>query len=231
MIRINLLPVEKRKAERTPVPRFFMIVATAGLAAGIAFYIMYVVLAIRAETERIMEKQAAFNRLLPQIEEFDRWSKRKKEAEGKYREITSVITRDMEIGYWRAVNAIWDVIHNHRKVWIDDLKVMDAKAAAGEMKRHYPDSRESPPYAITMRCHVAGSEVKEMTRFREALKNDPVLAGCLPVINYNPDWKVDEEKDFAERYSISFSVALFGVTEKPAAPAAAKRAPARGGPK
>ena len=229
MIRINLLPVEKRKAERTPVPRFFMIIATAGIAAGIFFYIMYILLEINDVSTRIRDKQVRLEQLRPQVAEYERLNRQRQETVAKHGEIQSVLTRDIEGGYWRAANALWDVISNHNKVWIDDFKIMDARTAQGEMRRHFPDSKEAPPYAVTMRCHVAGSEVDEMTKFRNALKNNPTLLASLPTLNFNVDWKVDEERDYAERNSISFSVALFGSTEiakKPAATAA----PATGAP-
>lgn len=219
MIRINLLPVEKRKAERTPVPRFFMIVATAGAAAGIFFYVMYILLEINNVSNQIQDTQNEISALRPKVAEFERLTQQKTAALAKLDQITSVLTRDIEIGYWRAANALWDVISSHHKVWIDDFRMMDARSAQGEYKRIYPDGKDTPPYGFTMKCHVAGAEVHEMTRFREALKAHPVLVYCMPVINFNPDWKIDDEKEFAERYSISFSISLFGSLEIPKGPA------------
>lgn len=212
MIRINLLPVEKRKAERTPVPRFFLIVVTAGVAAGVFFYILYVILEINRVSGEIEQQQTLFNSLQPQVGEHDRLVGRKSAAEGKYREISGVLARGVPIGFWRVASAVWDVLNAHHKVWIDDFRMMDATAAQTELKRYHPDSREAPRYGVSMRCHVAGSEVHEMTRFRKALKEHPVLMEHLPVINFNPDWKIDEEREYVQRHSISFSVALFGVS-------------------
>ena len=53
MIKINLLPPEKRKAGRTPLPRFFLIVINAAalvlFGAGIAFYALIKIPAINAD--------------------------------------------------------------------------------------------------------------------------------------------------------------------------------------
>ena len=38
MIKINLLPTEKRKAERTPLPRFLLIASTAAAFFILLFY-------------------------------------------------------------------------------------------------------------------------------------------------------------------------------------------------
>jgi hypothetical protein len=215
MIRINLLPVEKRKAERTPVPRFFMILATAGTAAGFFFYVMYVLLEINQVSNQILDTQNEITKLKPKVAEFDRLTQQKAAATAKLNEINSVLSRDIDIGYWRAANALWDVISSHHKVWIDDFKMMDARTSQGEYKRVFPDGKETPPYGFSMKCHVAGAEVQEMTKFREALKAHPVLVYCMPTINFNPDWKIDDEKDTAERFSISFTVSLFGSLDVP----------------
>ncbi len=213
MIRINLLPIEKRKAERTPVPRLFLIIATAGTAAGFFFYVLWILLKINNVQDQIQQAQAQLDSLRPRVADFERLTQQKKAAEAKLDEISQVIRRDIE--YWRAANALWDVLNSHQKVWIDDFKMLDAAAAQGEMRRHYPDSKETPLFGVAMRCHVAGAEVEEMTRFRNALKSNPVLMQCMPTLNFNPDWKVDEEKDYAEHFSLSFSVALFGSTAVP----------------
>ena len=47
------------------------------------------------------------------------------------------------------------------------------------------------------------------------------FAARHPGINISVDWKRDDEKDFPERYSLAFSVNLFGKTAAPAAPAKA----------
>lgn len=210
MIRINLLPVEKRRAERTPVPRFFLILATVGMAAGVFFYILFIILEINRVGSELEEQQKLLQRLQPQVSEHDRLVQQKTAAENKLREISGVLARSVPVGFWRLASAVWDVLNAHHKVWIDDFRMMDATAAQAELKRHHPDTREAPLYGLAMRCHVAGSEVSEMTRFRKALKEHPVLMEHLPIINFNPDWKVDEERDTAQRHSISFSVALFG---------------------
>ena len=213
MIRINLLPIEKRKAERTPVPRFFLILATAGVAAGVFFYILYVILEINRVSGEIQQQQAELNGLQPQVNEYENLVRQKTAAEGKYREISGVVARTAPIGFWRLASAVWDVLNAH-KVWIDDFRMMDATAAQAELKRHHPDSKEVPAYGVSLRCHVAGSEVAEMTRFLKALKDHPLLLEHMPIINFNPDWKIDEEREYVQRHSISFSVALFGMPAK-----------------
>ena len=77
-----------------------------------------------------------------------------------------------------------------------------------------------------------------MTKFRNALKENPFLKEYLTVLNFNVDWKVDDEKGYPDPFSISFQISLMGPmtpptkvkpgTAKPAA-GAAQAAPAPAG--
>ena len=69
-----------------------------------------------------------------------------------------------------------------------------------------------------------------MTRFRTSLKEHPLLKKILPGLNINVDWKKSDEKEYAEAYSLNFSVTLVGPVQapaKPAGPAPKKGAPAK----
>jgi hypothetical protein len=215
MIKINLLPVEKRKAERTPLPRFFLIISTGAVAAILAFYILYLLLLIKQVDDDIEAANAELERLKPFVALHDQKTGELAELERKLAEIKGLVSRDVELGWWRAVDALWTVIHQYPKVWIDDLRAIDGRTSGGEMKRIDPASTEVPPYAVTMRCHVAGSEVEEMTKFRMALKDNVVLQETLTTVNFNVDWKVDTETGFSEKSSISFQVTLLAPSVAP----------------
>jgi hypothetical protein len=229
MIKINLLPVEKRKAERTPLPRFFLILTTAGVAAGLVLYIAYILLQIKQTEDLITEGNNELARLKPEVERYERLVTEHANVERKLNEIRALVNRDVEQGWWRAVDALWNVINAHPKVWIDDFRAMDGRTSGGDIKRVDPQSSEVPPYAVNMRCHVAGSEVHEMTRFRKSLKDHPVLQEMLTTVNFNVDWKVDKETGFAESNSISFTVTLFAPSQAPKRKAAPPAVPGQPG--
>ncbi len=214
MIRINLLPAEKRKAERTPLPRLALIMATAAVATLLILWISVILLKIKSTTEEIEEKTRELASLQPRLAEHTQLTNRRNELRAKITEIDDLSKRPMEDGWWRAVNALWDVINNHPKVWIDDLRILDERTVQGEVKRADADDKTAPPYGVTFRCHVAGSEVVEMTRFRNALKSHPVLQETLTHINMNVDWSVAEEKDFSAD-SIYFNISMWGAMTKP----------------
>ncbi|HZE99449.1 MAG TPA: hypothetical protein VE981_20765 [Planctomycetota bacterium] len=230
MIRINLLPTEKRKAERTPLPRFLLIASTAAAFFILLFYNLWLLKLISDKKDEITQQREALARLQPSVQEHDKLLAQQTGLQNKVREIESLITRDVE--YWKTVNALWDVIHQNPRVWIDDFRILDARAAPGDLRRSDPETKEAVAYGVTMRCHVAGEEVTEMTKFRKALKDNPVLQENLTVINFDVDWRVTEEKDreVSETHSIDFQINMFGLSTKPVKKGAAPPAGAPGAP-
>jgi len=221
MIKINLLPTEKRKAERTPLPRFLLIASTAAAFFILLFYNLFVLKMISDTQDDIAREKKTLNDLQPFVAEHDKLVAEETALKNKVKEIESLINRDVE--YWRTVNALWDVIHNNPRVWIDDIRVLDTRTAPGDLRRVDPDSKEAVAYGITMRCHVAGEEVSEMTKFRKALKENAILQETLTLINFNVSWVVNDERDKAAEESrlIDFEVSMFGLATKPKRPEAA----------
>jgi hypothetical protein len=215
MIKINLLPTEKRKAERTPLPRFLLIASTAAAFFILLFYNLFILKMISDTTEEIKRQQENLARLRPDVELHDKLLAEETALKNKVREIESLISREVE--YWRTINALWDVIHNNPRVWIDDIRILDARGAPGELRRVDPDSKDAVAYGVGMRCHVAGDEVTEMTKFRKALKDHPILQETLTLINFNVQWSVQDERGLSseEVHSIDFDISMFGLATKP----------------
>ena len=225
MIRINLLPIEKRKQERTPLPRFMLIVTTAGVTVGIIFLILLVWMNILTIGRDIAARRKELDNLAKDIQRYDLAAQEQKLLSAKLGELKQVLYRKAE--FWRAVNAIWEVVHEHPKIWIDDLRVIDEKAAASQMKKTDKTLKDMPEYGVLMKAHVSGSEVVEMSRFRTALKTHPVVAKVLPNLNYDTEWKVDDEPDFEEKTSMSFEIRLLAKIPEPKAPAKPVKAAAK----
>ena len=237
MIKINLLPTEKRKAERTPLPRFLLIASTAAAFFILLFYNLFVLKMISDTQDDIARENKVLNDLQPAVAEHDKLVADETALKNKVKEIQSLINREVE--FWRTINALWDVIHNNPRVWIDDIRVLDSRTAPGDLRRVEPDNKEPVAYGVSMRCHVAGEEVTEMTKFRKALKENPIPQETLTLINFNVTWTVQDEKDKAaeETKIIDFEISMFGLANKPkrkgdpsATPPKASGTPIKAGP-
>lgn len=217
MIRINLLPIERRKTERTPVPRLMMICAIAAAAALMVVGGFGIFMEFQSVNDDILTLQAKLQGLSGAVKEHTALTKEKASKERQVKEIKDMAVREPEKGYWYAINGLWDVIHAHPKVWIDNLRILTERSVSGQAKNSGLDKLKPPiPYGVAMSCHVASGEVSEMTKFREALKNHPVLQETLYFINIDVEWNVSDEDDFGPgAQSISFDVALFAPNVKP----------------
>lgn len=214
MIRINLLPAEKRKAERTPLPRLTLIMATAAAATILVVWIVWILIKIKNTTDEINDTTAKLNSptMKANLKMYDQLVAEQADLNRKITEIGDLVDRKMKAPWWRAVNALWDVINNHPRVWIDDFRALDERSVQGNVRQSDPDDKTAPPAGITMRCHVSGDEVAEMTKFRNALKANLVLKEWLTFVNINVDWTVSEEPEYKSS-SIGFTVSMWGPTK------------------
>jgi hypothetical protein len=217
MIRINLLPTEKRKAERTPLPRFLLIASTAAAFFILLFYNLWILKMISDVVDETKRNRQTLADLQPKVQEYERLLNEETQLKTKVKEIQDLVQRDVE--YWRMANALWDVIHANPRVWIDDFRILDSKTAPGDLKRVDPETKEAVAYGVAMKCHVASEDVLEMTKFRKALKEHPLLQEILTLINFNVMWNLTEDKttikDSEALPVIDFDISMYGLATPP----------------
>ena len=210
MIRINLLPLEKRRTERVAIGRLkhvYITLAAVGLVALGGIFWMTRYWQVMGDLDYTKNALADLQSEL-KLKKYTEKKKRRDALNAQIMEIRAIVTRDVE--WWESVDAVWDIVQNHPKIWIDSIRAMDFRAEGGTFKRTDIDDKNAPPvpYALLLKCHVAGRDVAEMTRFRNALKNDKTLQSTLTYININPDWKISEEDGYRESHSIAFEIGL-----------------------
>jgi len=111
MIKINLLPTENAKAERTPLPRFPPDRVDGRRVLHSALLQHLHPHPDSRTKDDIATEQATLRGLEPFVQEHDKLLARQTELQNKVREIEGLISRDVED--WRTVNALWDVIHQN----------------------------------------------------------------------------------------------------------------------
>lgn len=221
MIRINLLPLEKRKPERTPLPRFALIIAGAALATGILVYLAYVWLDIRSKSNEIKEVTKEIEALKPAEKEYNDKDAEKKLIEATLSDLGKVQSERM-IPWATIIDALWEVVHQNPRIWLEDFKTIDQRTAQTEMQKANPKGGTIASYGMTFRCGSAGPEAVNIAKFRKDLQTHPVLSQYFNWINSLPEWTLKSEKDAGSSSSLSFNVGMYFVTVKaqPQKPAA-----------
>jgi len=210
MLKINLLPLERRKLERTPFPRLFLIMIEASILTLLAVYVGFnYFVNIPEKNDRIQKLENDLKGLSSGISAYDSKIAQKTEIEQKLKEIQQVVFRDFE--WFQINNAIKDVVLNNPKIWLETVKVLDARSSQSELRKILPDTKVIAKMGIQLKCRLAGNDLSAITRFRMQLKNHPVLLKFFDQVDPMIDFKISEEKDYEEGFSISFTVGLFNV--------------------
>jgi len=207
MIKINLLPAEKRKAERTPLPRFGLIMADVAVLGVVILFVIISGIQILNTKSQIQTKNEELAALQPAVREHDALLNDVNRLTGELNSLKKV-TALRPFQWWKVFDAVWDVVENNKRVWLDSIDLVDGKAAEQRLKAFDPDTQIKPSYGVILKCHVGGLDVKGLTGFRMDLKNNEYLMKMFPTVNFDTQWTVTDQKDFLEKYSLDFEVLL-----------------------
>lgn len=124
MIRVNLLPLDKRRPERTPLPRLIAIFAgvlvTFALAAGDVFFFIE----ISIQEGKLEEQNRIKEDCKNQVREYEQIKAQKEAAEQRKAAIDSI--RGTRRFLWSfEIDKLSDVINDCPKVWLTSLKCGD----------------------------------------------------------------------------------------------------------
>ncbi len=213
MIRINLLPVEKRKKERTPLPRFGLIVLDVGVLTAIVFYCVWVYLQILVVEDEVRQLNQTKADLQPYVDKHRDLQGRLAALRSQLTEIEQTTGRRIE--WWRAMDSLWEVINSNPRVWLSEISLLEDRTTEGRVRQYNPEFSGTPPFGIQFRAHCAGREVTSFTKFRMDLKRSPELKRWFAEINWDAQWVLAEEPQFVEQYSMGFDVTLIGRQDLP----------------
>jgi len=227
MIKINLLPAEKRKAERTPLPRFGLIMVDVAALGLVLLALIISWIQIVNTGNQIEAKKTELAGLQEAVKKHDALLA---DVELRTRELASLkkVTDQRPFEWWKVFDAVWDVVENNKRVWLDSIDLVDGKAAETRLKAFDPDTQIKPTYGVILKCHVGGLDVKGLTGFRMDLKNNEYLMKMFPTVNFDTQWQVSDQKDFLEKYSLDFEVLLVNSGQKDegqTAPAGERKTP------
>lgn len=223
MLKVNLLPPEKRKLKRTPYYALVPLVVSVALLTGSLAASAYFWLENqRLETE-IANAEQEVMRLTPKKEEFERLSQQIAQESGRIRSIEQMTQRKVLWG--EVMAAVVEVTSKNPRVWLDEVVYLDKGRAEAMERKYNPQSSSKPPYGISMRCNIAPDLVEDpkspggkpkavtnvdyMIKFRRDLKEHPKLRQIFPEFHPKiPEWD-DKPDDVAkESVKMAFEVVL-----------------------
>lgn len=220
MIRINLLPPERRKPERTPLPRFMLILIGAGLATGIITYLVFLGIKITNEQSHGDQlaktlgdiKKATIDYKDVKAEE-DGLNARKKAIEG-------LAKRPI---YWsEIIDNLWSVINAQESMWVTEITVLGEKKVSSIAKNLIAASGNKkaagPPYGVRLKMNMYGDDVRMITKLRMALFDNLILKQYLPIMNRDPVYVRSSTPDGPT--VTTFEITL--IAQPPAAPVKGK---------
>jgi hypothetical protein len=189
MIRINLLPPDRRRAERTPFSHYML-----NLLAAVLLIIVVIVLGAQVYWYLNLSGEVDdYNKKITLIKvELDKAKYDQKQAEidkvkAKERTVEQLSKRDV---HWAKIfSTLWTVLDNEKALWITDLKVLNASQAKNLLRA--PGGRvgpggAAPPYGLTVKVSIFGHDGNRIVALREALRTHEYLSKFLPTINPNP---------------------------------------------
>jgi len=217
MIKINLLPVEKRKAERTPLPRFGLILTNVAVLCILLVVIAFSWFQVASKEQEIEGQQKEFDRLAPEVQRYVDLTGINAQLTGEYQNLKKV-TDQRPFAWWTVFDAVWEVVQNNPKVWLDSIDVLEGKQVESKVKAYDPAFAGPAGFGVILKCHTGGQDVKNLTKFRRDLKVQGLLARLCSSVNYHTEWTVGDQKDFQEQYSLDFEVVLVGKGAPPPPP-------------
>jgi hypothetical protein len=182
MIKVNLLPAEYRKVERTPILRFVTIVCGVVLSASAIGAFLFVhfgqLVTVVSEREKLREtyhtKKVEADKSRELLREADEYKKRRKTLEqiGESRLVWS-----------RKVDELCDIIHNkgdtkRHLVWLNSLRTL-APERAGRKGKKGPVS----PGGLHIRGYSGGSEIHRLSDFHLDVKKSEFFDDFLTIDN------------------------------------------------
>jgi hypothetical protein len=173
MIKVNLLPLEYRKVERTPVLRFVTILCGVVLSASAIGAFLYVhfgtLVEVVSESEKLEEalttKQVLANRSKSLDTEFKEYRKRRDTIEGigESRKLWS-----------KKIDELCDLIHNkgdreRHLVWLQSIRTLNSTKDSGG--------------GIYIKGLSGGSEIHRLSDFHLDIKNSEFFTDFMGIDN------------------------------------------------
>lgn len=206
MIRVNLIPHDKRPIEKVPVPlaSIFVIGAVSILAAlGLTFMQF---MDLEDKKSGLNDKRTESEKLNKFVAEADKLQKERDSLEEEDKSIGVVAKRAV---FWNeVVYEVCQLAANVDGLVLTEVAVLGEKEILPAYKQVDTQAKVGPTMGIKIVANAYDIQPETILKFRKLVKKSEMLKQILPVINDVFGWK-DKKGTSREAPSIEFEVFLF----------------------
>jgi len=200
MIRINLLPEERRRKEKTPLPRFLAMNAAIIICLLMGIWNGSMYLGIKQQTDKLRTDRGNLTDLQKQTSEYSKMQAKEQKL-SEWNKAALQIKETREFYWWEKIDELWDVIYGAHDVWITSLVAAESAPSSARSKK--------VSASISMGCYAAGMSSEKMTSFRGKLKGHQGLKETFNLgINEPPQFTVVAQPQYKEEFAVKFDIDL-----------------------
>ncbi|MFO0981622.1 MAG: hypothetical protein U1E76_07685 [Planctomycetota bacterium] len=214
MIRINLLPDELKRTDRTPPTIFLAVLTTVVLTCGALGVLGYLYIAVLGSVRTEQESAGReLQNLSPQAQYADSLEKEKAEYERRTKAIQSIA--ESRLVWTQKLDRLANLIHNdgnvdRHMVWLESLKVdMNAMRDRG----------------LALKGFSGTDDLKKLSEFHKDLSHDTEFFANFAKIT-DPQGKLETSDGVVPPEAFAFDFKLTMAEKEPATAASARKAPA-----
>jgi hypothetical protein len=101
---------------------------------------------------------------------------------------------------WTEIfDALWDVVVDHKRVWMDEMQQVDGEEMERVLKSmDWNSTISGTKHGLRLKGHVNDTDVREMTALRRDLKEHPILSRYFPTVLVSVSWPTSQKEDAAK---------------------------------
>lgn len=175
MLQINLLPLEKRRKERTPLPRFLVIISAAVIVILLLLWNIKIIVSTKQEEGQLAECDKKLNSMQEKLAGLSKLQDEEKQLLS-WKQTAETVSALRVFKWWYVIDDLLYVFEGFPTIWIGTFGGKDSSAGGG--------TKSAVEASLSFDCHGLGNDPKLMTDFRNKLALDsPEITGEKGVFN------------------------------------------------
>ena len=124
MLQINLIPLEKRRKDRTPLPRFLIIIGSIIIVLGLLFWDLTTWVNTNNEKGKLDVLKQEVEKKKSSLVDLSKLQDEKKQLEG-WKQAADAVKALRVFKWWEVVDDLWYIFGEFPDIWISSFKGQD----------------------------------------------------------------------------------------------------------